>query len=681
MTTPKLIISLTSHPARIDTIHYALETIFAQTMKADRYFLWLAIPQFPGQWDELPETLLSYQSKGLEIRWCNDDIKSHKKYFYAMQEFPDDLIITLDDDLYYDLDMVENLYKSYKKNPHAVSAMRTFVVKFCSDGILAPYREWGWKIRQDEYSDVTNVPSLRIWANSGYGSIYPPYCMHPEMFNLDVIKQTTLFSDEVWLKVMQVLNNTPVVLVDVGVRTNPKWPTVDGTQEVGLKHINIQDGRKDQQLNDVLDVYNRHHGEHDTLLGRIYNDSYVNSAMVNGDTRHIFAVKGCFTKNEDERTSAKMLLKRMKKLKKINRFIDPKIAYKSGVFLLSRYFDGIYGSKALASDKINEGRSKEGRVIAYAAYGNASTELRNGLINSDIRPDVFWDVAATHNDTVDGIPVLVPDFASLTENDSVLMLLKRRSLVNDVVKTLNKTMAKDSVWTYENVIDYLMDYYFNPPIYCPVCCNKAKLLPVGTSLVPRQCSVCNSMERHRALWLCLEHHGGLLNDGNQVKLLHFSPETFAYTRLSALTHIDYYPVDIDPVNKRIRDVVDIQQMQYPADMFDHIICTHVLEHVPDDIQGLRELHRVLKPGGKAYILVHVDYKLETTLEDTANNTPELRKKHYGQHDRLRVYGQDFESKVESIGFSVEAVSPHDTFTHRDCGLSVNRPREIFIAIK
>ena len=174
-----------------------------------------------------------------------------------------------------------------------------------------------------------------------------------------------------------------------------------------------------------------------------------------------------------------------------------------------------------------------------------------------------------------------------------------------------------------------------------------------------KCPQCNSLERHRALWLYLENHTSLLSSHQtllSVRLLHFAPERIFHQKFAALENIDYYPVDINPKRyKEIRDVIDIQCIEYQDGMFDFIICSHVLEHVPDDHAAMQELLRVLKQDGVAFILAPVTHSLETTLDDPSYNTPELRTQHYGQHDHLRRYGSDFPSRLRKAGFSVEEI--------------------------
>ena len=95
---PLLIVSFTSYPARIHAVPQVLESLYAQSMKPDRILLWLAEEQFPKREADLPPRLIDDIAAGkFELRWC-DDIGSHKKYFYAMLEFPDDIVVIVDDD-------------------------------------------------------------------------------------------------------------------------------------------------------------------------------------------------------------------------------------------------------------------------------------------------------------------------------------------------------------------------------------------------------------------------------------------------------------------------------------------------------------------------------------------------------------------------------------------------------
>ena len=106
----EIIVSMTSFPARIEYVYLSLSQLFNQTLPPDKIELWLAEPQFPSH--ELPENLRPLIDLGLEVKFCPEDIKGHKKYFYAMKSHPDSLVTTFDDDLIYHEWCIEELYKS-----------------------------------------------------------------------------------------------------------------------------------------------------------------------------------------------------------------------------------------------------------------------------------------------------------------------------------------------------------------------------------------------------------------------------------------------------------------------------------------------------------------------------------------------------------------------------------------
>ena len=193
---------------------------------------------------------------------------------------------------------------------------------------------------------------------------------------------------------------------------------------------------------------------------------------------------------------------------------------------------------------------------------------------------------------------------------------------------------------------------------CPICKSKFHAyLPFGESPRPNaMCPNCKSLERHRALWLLMHKIDW---HKPEMRILHFAPEPVFYQLFASFDDIDYWPVDLNPRFYGIRKTVDITDIPFDDNNFDLIMCTHVLEHIPDDRKAMGELYRVLKVGGLAFLNVPT-FNIPTTFESPEINTPELRSKYYGQFDHVRAYGLDYPERLRAIGFSVQVFTIEDT---------------------
>lgn len=160
-----------------------------------------------------------------------------------------------------------------------------------------------------------------------------------------------------------------------------------------------------------------------------------------------------------------------------------------------------------------------------------------------------------------------------------------------------------------------------------------------------------SLERHRLLWLFLKQETDLFT--KPQKLLHFAPEQAFYKRFKKMAHLDYVTTDL---NSPIADVkADICNLPFEDSSFDVILCNHVLEHIPDDTQAMKELFRVLRPGGWGVFQIPQDLNRESTFEDPSITDKEERTQIFGQYDHVRVYGRDYFDKLRQAGFEVTAV--------------------------
>lgn len=180
-----------------------------------------------------------------------------------------------------------------------------------------------------------------------------------------------------------------------------------------------------------------------------------------------------------------------------------------------------------------------------------------------------------------------------------------------------------------------------------------KLLPYGYEGRQRENALAPgsmSLERHRLKWLYLQRETDFFTKEHRV--LHIAPEQCYYGRFRKMKNLDYLTADLD---SPIADVkMDIQDIQYPDDTFDMVFCNHVLEHVPDDLQSMKELRRVLQPGGLAIMQVPLDITMDVTDEDPTLEDPEERKRRFGQYDHVRMYGLDYPERLEKAGFKVTA---------------------------
>jgi len=191
-------------------------------------------------------------------------------------------------------------------------------------------------------------------------------------------------------------------------------------------------------------------------------------------------------------------------------------------------------------------------------------------------------------------------------------------------------------------------YYLGNKVTCP-CCDRhfRKFLP-DLGRPNAQCPRCASLERHRLLWLYLTDKTNFFKD--KLKILDISPLVYFSQKCKSLPNLNYIDADIDSSTVAIK--LDITVMPLLDNQFDGIICYHVLEHVQDDQSAMRELFRVLKPGGWAILQSPIDENRGRTFEDPSVIDPEDRKRVFGHSDHVRIYGLDYVNRIQNAGFIV-----------------------------
>lgn len=212
-------------------------------------------------------------------------------------------------------------------------------------------------------------------------------------------------------------------------------------------------------------------------------------------------------------------------------------------------------------------------------------------------------------------------------------------------------------------------------VTCPIChirLRRFTTFVVDPSYRNLLCPWCLSLERHRLLWLYLQDHTEIFS--RPLRLLHIAPEYPLYQAFKGAPNLDYVTAGLD--GSFIQVVMDLLHTACKPDLFDVVICCHVLEHIVDDLAAMRELRRVLKPGGQAFLDSPIDYGRDVTFEDPNCRTPEARARIFGQSDHVRIYGLDYPNRLEAAGFTVrvdEYVKSLSPETVRRYGLIAEEP--------
>ena len=203
-TSGRIIVSLTSFPARLSKVYMVVEAILRQTVKPDKIVLYLTKSQVPDI-NALPKKLLEQQKRGLEIALCDEPIRSHTKYYEAFRNYPEDIVITVDDDILYRSNLIESLLKWHEKFPKSIIVNWAKKIKSDQDG-RSFYNHWP----ETGIEDIGKEEQQLLLFGVG-GVLYPPHCMYEDWNNCQMMRDLCLTADDVWLSCMAILAGTTFV--------------------------------------------------------------------------------------------------------------------------------------------------------------------------------------------------------------------------------------------------------------------------------------------------------------------------------------------------------------------------------------------------------------------------------------------------------------------------------------
>ena len=238
----RIIISITSYPPRVFNIEKMLDSVFSQSLLPDKVVLYLVESDFINH--EIPCFFEKYYGKGLEIHWCKENYKVHTKYFFAFQEFPNDLIITLDDDIVYSDTTVEELVSGYKLYPDCVIARRGHCILLDERNKIKPYNDWYWL-----GGGLEGVAAHSMFATGVGGVLYQARLLNKKIRTNIEFQKVSAYNDDIWLKYIEICSEYKVVIIKSSLNSD----VVDSNEEkFGLNQQNVLNGRNDKQIQNVF---------------------------------------------------------------------------------------------------------------------------------------------------------------------------------------------------------------------------------------------------------------------------------------------------------------------------------------------------------------------------------------------------------------------------------------------
>lgn len=254
----QIIVSLTSFPAAIPYAVQAIRSILNGSLLPDKIVLYLDTQKFPGE--VLPRELEALKSESplLEVRFDPAEIRSYKKLIPALRDFPEDIIVTIDDDINYHPNMLRDLVHLHKHLPDAIIAHRVRQIK-----LDTPYSEW----RKYKWYDFIfkRFHFSRLAMQTGVGGVlYPPHSLDESMLDSALFMVLAPTNDDVWFWAAAVSKGTYVVPLPNG---HSRAKEVGKPKEYSLKTINLKPG--DDRNREALEKILKHYP---TIKQRIENE-------------------------------------------------------------------------------------------------------------------------------------------------------------------------------------------------------------------------------------------------------------------------------------------------------------------------------------------------------------------------------------------------------------------------
>jgi len=239
-----LIVSLTSYGERLSDLRYTLYSLITQTVLPEKIIVWL------DDNDVIPEYLRIFETYGVEFSYC-ENIKSYKKLIPTLRKFPNKCIITVDDDIFYNKNLIKKLWKYHIKWPDCKIAHIAHDVLFSDERTLMPYTKWK--------HNVCKTKKKNACFPTGVGGIlYPTKLYNSEFLDNKLFTKLCPNADDVWFYFMGLLSEQKTIIVP---HPYNHLRYVDIYKEYGLNNkstlqsLNVNQNFNDVQIRNVMNHF------------------------------------------------------------------------------------------------------------------------------------------------------------------------------------------------------------------------------------------------------------------------------------------------------------------------------------------------------------------------------------------------------------------------------------------
>lgn len=246
------IVSLTTFPKRIESLRYTLHSIFIQDIRPKKVILSLSSEEFIQDYGskELPSYIKEFEAFGLEVLWNEENLRQYNKIIPILKSYPNDVIVSLDDDIYYPQGLLRGLYEAHLRNKNVIWAQRARIIAFDDNNIKSFFE---WKLVKRANSLWQNRASFGLFLEGVGGVLYPPNSLHKDTTRKDLFMKLCPKADDIWLWAMAILNNTKIAVVEHNLMADGNAMVISPYQQ-SLWLDNLTSGN-DKQMQSMLKAY------------------------------------------------------------------------------------------------------------------------------------------------------------------------------------------------------------------------------------------------------------------------------------------------------------------------------------------------------------------------------------------------------------------------------------------